>query len=111
MGLDPGSAPPATTDPGQPEWPATSLHSDVARQWPKSCAVDPGAGSCPWVCTPRSVAPGSSIARPRALLLLIQERQNARHHNRFKLEQALVNGLDDICAPLLGSELDHCAGP
>src|SRR3954466_3400471 len=42
-----------------------------------------------WCFTLAGLHSFSSIARPRALLLLIQEEQNARYHNRFKLEQAL----------------------
>src|SRR3954447_1137909 len=44
---------------GRATWP----RSDAARQWPKSCAADPGAGSCPWGGMSRSAAPVSSRAR------------------------------------------------
>src|SRR5829696_7232265 len=65
--------PPATRAPGQPGWRATWPRSDAARGWPKACAADPGAGSCPWGGMSRSAAPVSSSARPLAWLLLIQK--------------------------------------
>src|SRR3982751_5335320 len=84
------SEPPATRAPGQPGWRATWPRSDGARQWPKSCAADPEAGSYPWGGMSRSAAPVSSSARPLAWLLLIQEGQNAIPVRRFKVEQALI---------------------
>src|SRR3954462_3120719 len=84
------SEPLATRDQAQPGWRATWPRSDAARQWPKSCAADPGAGSCPWDGTPRSAAPASSSARPKTSLLLSQKEQNARKPIQFKREQALA---------------------
>src|SRR3954464_2563759 len=60
------SEPLATRDQAQPGWRATWPRSDAARQWPKSCAAGPGAGSCPWGGMSRSAAPGPSMLRPSA---------------------------------------------
>src|SRR5690242_9526496 len=68
-----------------------------------------GAGSCPWGGTPRSAAPASSIVHPSAWPLLVQEEQNARHHNQFRLEQALSSNLlvGPRMAVSFGIELHH----
>src|SRR4051794_9765062 len=60
----------ATRDQAQPGWRATWPRSHAARRSPRVCGADPLVRSCPWAGTPQSAAPGPSMLRPSASLLL-----------------------------------------